>query len=66
VIYDVDEDRGILYAGQSNGSNDGQGHYGPKVTDRTWEGEKSSNGARYLQLGKGDRLIIVRPPAAFG
>jgi hypothetical protein len=66
VIYEVDEDRGVLYAGESNGSNDGQGHYGPKVTERTWGGEQSVGGARYVQLGKGDRVIIVRPPAAFG
>ena len=66
VIYDIDYDLGILYTAESNGANDGNGHYGPKITERTWGGRNLGKGPRYLQLGKSDKVIIVRPPATFG
>jgi hypothetical protein len=66
LIYDVDYDLGILYTAESNGADDGEGHYGPKITERKWVGPNSGGGPRYVQLGKSDKVIIVRPPAAFG
>ncbi len=66
VIYDIDYDLGILYTAESNGANDGHGHYGPKITQRTWVGKNQGNGPHYIQLGKSDKVIIVRPPAKFG
>lgn len=66
LIYDVDADAGVLYTAESNGANDGQGHYGPKLTERSWVGPHTGRGPRYVQLGKSDKVIIVRPPATFG
>jgi hypothetical protein len=65
LIYEVDYDAGILYTAESNGANDGNGHYGPKITERTWGG-RSSSSPHYVQLGKGDKVIVVRPPPLFG
>ena len=66
LIYDIDSDAGILYTAESNGANDGHGHYGPKITQRNWVGPHSGGGPRYIQLGKSDKVIIVRPPPKFG
>jgi hypothetical protein len=66
LIYDVDSDAGLLYTAESNGANDGHGHYGPKITQRNWVGPHSGGGPRYIQLGKSDKVIIVRPPPKFG
>ena len=66
IIYEVDQDRGILHCGESNGANDGAGHFGPQSKERQWVGEVESNGQHYVQLNKSDRVIIVRPPPSFG
>jgi hypothetical protein len=66
LIYDIDRDLEILYTAESNGANDGHGHYGPKITERTWGGLNPGKGPRYLRLGKSDQVIIVRPPGTFG
>jgi hypothetical protein len=66
VVYDIDTDRNILSCAESNGANDGNGHFGPKLVDRTWGGEQKGNGGRYVLLGKSDKVIIVRPPSNFG
>jgi hypothetical protein len=65
IVYDVDEDRAILCCAESNGANDGQGHWGPKLTERTWGGEKSVGGRRCINLDRSD-VIVVRPPDQFG
>ncbi len=65
IVYDVDEDRTILSCAESNGANDGQGHWGPKLTERTWGGEKSVGGRRGINLD-GGHVIVVRPPDQFG
>jgi hypothetical protein len=68
VVYAVDTDKRIIRAGESNGADDGQGHYGPKLTERTWEGVKGGGkaGSRYVQLGKSNNVVFVRPPPTFG
>jgi hypothetical protein len=66
IIYDIDTDRGILSCGESNGANDGQGHFGPKTTERSWVGEQKNGNRHFIQLGKSDQVIIVRPPPRFG
>jgi hypothetical protein len=66
LIYDIDTDAAVLHTAESNGANDGHGHYGPKITKRSWGGLRSRSGPRYIQLGKFDRVIIVRPPPKFG
>lgn len=66
VISDIDYDLGILYTAESNGANDGHGHYGPKNTQRNWVGKSTGKGPRYVQLGKSDKVLIVRPPTKFG
>jgi hypothetical protein len=65
LIYDIDYNLGILYTAESNGANDGHGHYGPKITERKWVGKNQSK-PHYIQLGKSDKVIIVRPPSNFG
>jgi hypothetical protein len=66
IVYDIDEDLNKLYCAESNGADDGNGHFGPKITERIWGGEQKGNGGRYVLLGKSDRVIIVRPPPSFG
>lgn len=66
VVYDVDYNLGIIYTAESNGANDGDGHYGPKITQRTWVGKNEGKGPGHVRLGKSDKVIIVRPPGAFG
>ncbi|NIF81325.1 hypothetical protein F3J20_28780 [Paraburkholderia sp. Cy-641] len=66
LIYDVDCQQGILYTAESNGADDGEGHYGPKISERIWNGRNKDRGPHYLQLGKSDKVIIVRPPPMFG
>jgi hypothetical protein len=66
VIYDFDTDLGVLYCAESNGANDGNGHFGPKITERKWVGEHNGQGGHFVKLRKSDRVIIVRPPPSFG
>lgn len=65
MVYDVDYELGIISCAESAGSTDGQGHYGPKLSERSWEGVQKST-PRYIKLGKSDQVLIVRPPPAFG
>lgn len=66
LIYDTDCDQGVLYTAESNGADDGDGHFGPKISERAWGGRSTGPAPHYIQLGKSDRVIIVRPPDAFG
>jgi hypothetical protein len=66
IIYYVDYQQGILSTAESNGSDDGKGHYGPKISERIWNGRNPGSGPHSLQLGKSDKVIIVRPPPMFG
>jgi hypothetical protein len=68
VVYEVDSAKGIIRAGESNGADDGHGHYGPKLTERTWDGVRGGGKAepRYVQLGKSNKVVFVRPPPTFG
>jgi hypothetical protein len=66
IVYDTDTDLNLLYCAESNGTDDGNGHFGPKITQRVWGGEQKGNGGRYVLLGKSDRVIIIRPPPSFG
>jgi hypothetical protein len=66
IVDDPDPDHGILYCAESNGSDDGQGHRGPRRVERQWGGEQNEGGRRYVRLGNTDRVIIVRPPPVFG
>jgi hypothetical protein len=65
IVYDVDDDRAILSCAESSGEDDGQGHRGPRLKDRKWNGEKSTNNRRCVDLDRGD-VIVVRPPVKFG
>jgi hypothetical protein len=66
IIHDVNYDHGVLYTAESDGGNDGHGHYGPKLKERAWRGRSSGNGSRYVGIGNADRVVIVRPPPSFG
>jgi hypothetical protein len=65
VIYDVDYNQGILYTAESSGSNDGDGHSGPRLDERTWTGVHSA-APRYIELDHADQVLIVRTPPIFG
>ena len=50
----------------SSGGSDGFGHSGPKNNTKTFDGVNEEGGARYISLNGKDKVIIVRPPPAFG
>lgn len=48
-----------LTVAESSGAYDKQGHFGPHIVDKTWNGVKqTAAGAKYLNIGEG--VIIVR------
>ena len=57
---------GALVIAESSGGSDGFGHSGPKNNTKTFDGVKEEGGARYISLNGKDKVIIVRPPPAFG
>jgi hypothetical protein len=65
VVTDVDYSWNALYLAESNGANDGHGHYGPKLSERDWSGVKKG-APRHVLLGKADKVVILRPPPRFG
>ncbi|MFC5419292.1 hypothetical protein ACFPOB_06910 [Bosea eneae] len=66
LISYVDVAPDTLFIAESSGASDGSGHYGPKHNRKSWEGVKSSGGAKYIQIDKTGKVLIVRPPAWFG
>lgn len=59
IVYDTDQDN--LLCAESNGSDDGAGHSGPRLTTRKWKGKKSVGGKTYVDLD-GAQVIVVRTP----
>jgi hypothetical protein len=51
-----------LMCGESNGGGDGQGHSGPRLQTRQWNGETGSGGQRRLKMDQWG-VIVIR---AFG
>jgi hypothetical protein len=65
IVYEVDYDAGVIYTCESNQSDDGHGHRGPRYAVRRWKGVKSG-WPRYIKLANVDQVLIVRPPPTFG
>jgi hypothetical protein len=66
IVYDTSPDLGILCTAESPGSNDGQGHRGPQLKQRTWNGRNKGGAPHYVLLDNTDEVLVVRPPAMFG
>lgn len=58
VVVSVGDD-GTLTCAESNGADDGDGHFGPKHTSRLLASTKSGAGKRWWDHGTG--VIVVRP-----